>query len=57
MIENKCTKCSLRPGAEQGFFEKGECLKKNIPKVHQRAGVRIGLSTRIRSPPPQRSDG
>ena len=57
MIENKCTKCSLRPGAEQGFFEKGESLKKNIPKVHQRAGVRIGLSTRIRSPPPQRSGG
>lgn len=57
MIENKCTKCSLRPGAEQGFFEKGECLKKNIPKVHQRAGVRTGLSTSIRSPPPQRSGG
>ena len=27
MIENKCTKDSLRPGAEQAFFENGECLK------------------------------
>lgn len=57
MIENKCTKDSLRPGAEQAFFENGECLKKNFPNVHQRARVRTGLSTSIRSPPPRRSSG
>lgn len=57
VIESKCTKDSLRPGAEQGFLEDCTCLRKNIPEGCLRARVRMGISTSIRSPPPQRNGG